>query len=58
MEFKRGGEDGGMQALLEDRGIAYAGCDARSSRLCFDKQRTKEAAGAAGVPLSRGVLAG
>jgi D-alanine-D-alanine ligase len=52
------GEDGGMQALLDAAGIAYAGCDARSSDLCFDKQRTKAAAHAAGVPVSPGVLAG
>ncbi|MBE2215067.1 MAG: D-alanine--D-alanine ligase [Opitutaceae bacterium] len=51
------GEDGGMQALLESKGIHYAGCDARSSALCFDKQRTKQAAAAAGVPVARGVLA-
>lgn len=51
------GEDGGMQALLEAKGIAFTGCDARSSALCFDKQRTKQAASAAGVPVARGILA-
>ena len=52
------GEDGGMQALLEARGIAYTGCDAASSALCFDKQRTKSAVAAAGVPVARGLLVG
>ena len=28
------GEDGALQALLEDAGFAFAGCDAASSRLC------------------------
>lgn len=51
------GEDGGMQRLLEARGIAFAGCDAASSALCFDKQRTKQACAAAGVPVARGILA-
>jgi D-alanine-D-alanine ligase len=52
------GEDGGMQALLEARGISSCGCDAAASRLCFDKQRTKDAVTGAGVPVARGVLVG
>jgi D-alanine-D-alanine ligase len=52
------GEDGGMQALLEARGISFTGCDAAASALCFDKQRTKQAVAAAGVPVARGILAG
>lgn len=51
------GEDGGMQALLEARGIFFSGCDAASSTLCFDKQRTKQTVAAAGVPVARGILA-
>ncbi len=43
------GEDGGMQRLLEDAGIAYAGCDPASSALTMDKARTKETVAAAGV---------
>lgn len=52
------GEDGGMQALLEARGISFTGCDATASALCFDKQRTKLMAAAADVPVARGILAG
>jgi len=51
------GEDGGMQALLEAKGIQFTGCDARSSALCFDKQRTKQTVAAVGVPVARGILA-
>jgi D-alanine-D-alanine ligase len=43
------GEDGGMQRLLESAGVSYAGCDARSSDLCFDKWRTRQAVSAQGV---------
>ena len=32
------GEDGTLQALLEDAGFAFAGCDAASSRLCMHKE--------------------
>ena len=31
------GEDGGVQVLLEERGIPYAGSDSESSRKAFDK---------------------
>jgi len=44
------GEDGGVQADLEARGIAFAGCSAAASRLCMDKVATKRAMRAAGVP--------
>lgn len=44
------GEDGRVQAELEARGIAYAGCDAAASRLCIDKVATKRAMRGAGVP--------
>jgi len=50
------GEDGGMQGLLEAAGIEFAGCDAASSELCFDKWRTREAVVAAGVPVAPGAL--
>ena len=49
------GEDGGMQSLLDAAGIVYAGCDAESSRLTFDKQRTKDVVGRAGVPVVPGL---
>jgi D-alanine-D-alanine ligase len=48
------GEDGGMQRLLEAAGIAYAGCDAKGSDLCFDKWRTRQAAAAMGVRVAPG----
>jgi D-alanine-D-alanine ligase len=36
------GEDGQIQKILEDRGIAYTGDDARVSEIAWDKVRTKE----------------
>jgi D-alanine-D-alanine ligase len=48
------GEDGGMQALLEKAGFEFAGCDAASSALTMDKQRTKETVARAGVPVAPG----
>lgn len=48
------GEDGGMQRLLEAAGVAYAGCDAKGSELCFDKWRTRQAVSAAGVRVAPG----
>ena len=36
------GEDGEVQALMEDAGVIFAGCDAASSELTFDKTRTKD----------------
>lgn len=44
------GEDGGLQAYLEELGIPYTGAGSATSRLCFDKALTKEAFVAAGVP--------
>ena len=43
------GEDGGLQSLLEARGIIYAGSDSRSSRLCLDKPAAKQCVAAAGM---------
>ncbi len=48
------GEDGGMQRLLEQAGVAYAGCDAAGSELCFDKWRTRQAVSAMGVRVAPG----
>ena len=48
------GEDGGMQGLLDAAGIAYAGCDARGSDLCFDKWRTRQSVSALGVQVAPG----
>jgi D-alanine-D-alanine ligase len=49
------GEDGAMQTLLDAAGVHYAGCDAASSALTFDKERTKQAVAAAGVRVAAGV---
>jgi D-alanine-D-alanine ligase len=50
------GEDGGMQELLEERLIHFAGCDAASSAFCFDKLQTKKKVAEAGVPVAPGVF--
>jgi D-alanine-D-alanine ligase len=49
------GEDGGMQRLIDAAGGAYAGCDAASSALTMDKELTKKAAAAQGVPVVQGM---
>src|SRR5438552_10890683 len=36
------GEDGQLQKILEDRGVAYTGEGIQESRLAFDKIRSKE----------------
>jgi D-alanine-D-alanine ligase len=48
------GEDGGMQRLLEQAGVAYAGCDAKASDLTFDKWRTRQSVSAQGVQVAPG----
>jgi D-alanine-D-alanine ligase len=47
------GEDGGLQALLEQQGIAYTGEGSAESRVAFDKILTKQALEKAGVPTPR-----
>lgn len=49
------GEDGGMQRLLDEAGVAYAGCDATGSAVCFNKAQTKTRAAAAGVRVCDGL---
>ncbi len=49
------GEDGGMQSLLDEAKIHYAGCDAASSALTMDKTRTKQTVSERGVQVVRGV---
>ena len=44
------GEDGGLQAELEKRGLPYTGAGVAASRLAFDKLEAKRAFLAAGVP--------
>jgi D-alanine-D-alanine ligase len=48
------GEDGGMQRLLEEAGVAYAGCDIKASDLTFDKWRTRLSVSARGVQVAPG----
>lgn len=48
------GEDGQLQALLDEAGFEYAGCAAASSRLCIDKLETKQVVAAANLPVIRG----
>ena len=50
------GEDGTVQAELDQLGVPYTGCDAATSRIAFDKAKTKERCVAAGVPTARHVL--
>ena len=47
------GEDGTVQAELDQLGVLYTGCDAAASRIGFDKVLTKERCVAAGVPTAR-----
>ncbi len=47
------GEDGQLQAILEQRGIPYTGAGVQSSRIAFDKALSKERFLAAGVPTPR-----
>lgn len=44
------GEDGGVQAILDERCMPYTGSGAESSRRAMDKVLSKEAFGAAGIP--------
>ncbi|MDQ8200113.1 D-alanine--D-alanine ligase [Pelagicoccus enzymogenes] len=45
------GEDGTAQRLMDEAGVYYAGCDAASSALTFDKVATKAKLAEAGVPV-------
>src|SRR5262245_1984985 len=47
------GEDGTVQAELDALGVPYTGCDATSSRLAFDKVRTKKILMEIGVPTAK-----
>ncbi len=50
------GEDGTVQARLEELGVPYTGCDPEASRIGFDKNLTKQRLVAAGVPTARSML--
>ena len=43
------GEDGQLQALLEERNFTYVGSDAKASALCMDKIRSKHLAAGNGL---------
>lgn len=50
------GEDGQAQTLMDDAGVVYAGCDASSSALTFDKVATKAMVKAASVPVTEQIV--
>ena len=50
------GEDGGMQQLLENAGVHYAGCGVASSALTMNKTRTKALLAGKGVGGPREIL--
>lgn len=50
------GEDGKLQALLENRKIEYAGSDALASRLCMDKDATKEVVRELGIATPKSIV--
>jgi D-alanine-D-alanine ligase len=52
------GEDGQVQEILAARGVPFTGADAATSRIAFDKEKTKEKFRAAGVPTPEGQLVG
>jgi len=47
------GEDGQVQACLEELGVPYTGCGVAASRMAFDKVITKQRCVAAGVPTAK-----
>lgn len=50
------GEDGQVQEILNARGIPYTGANAETSRIAFDKEKTKEKFRQHGVPTPEGQL--
>jgi D-alanine-D-alanine ligase len=50
------GEDGQVQDILTARRMPFTGADAATSRIAFDKEKTKEKFRAAGVPTPEGQL--
>jgi D-alanine-D-alanine ligase len=47
------GEDGGVQARLEEWGVPYTGCGPEASRTAFDKVLTKKRCLREGIPTAR-----
>ena len=52
------GEDGGVQAELEARGVPYTGSGVESSRVSFDKTLSRAVFERAGVPVPAGYVLG
>ena len=50
------GEDGGMQSLLEQAGVAYCGFTAAACRIAMDKAGTKKIAAALGLRVAEGIF--
>lgn len=50
----RGGEDGGIQALLENHVVPFLGSSSEVSKLCFDKKRTLALLESINVKIPRG----
>jgi len=50
----RFGEDGGVQALLDERRIPYTGSGAAASRAAMDKRLSRDRLAAAGLPIPEG----
>jgi len=50
------GEDGQIQDILAARGLPYTGADATTSRIAFDKEKTKEKFRKHGIPTPEGQL--
>ena len=47
------GEDGTVQAALDQLGVPYTGCSAEASRIAFDKVLTKQSCIETGVPTAK-----
>jgi D-alanine-D-alanine ligase len=52
------GEDGVVQQQLEELTVPYTGCDARASRIAFDKVLTKQRCLKAGIPTAKFLVVG
>lgn len=51
-----GGEDGVIQAELEKRGLKFLGADSQASKLCFDKDLTRERLTEHNLPMPEGAI--
>ena len=50
----KGGEDGGIQKILESLRVSYLGSDSESSQLCFDKVKTRDILQKHGINIASG----